>query len=183
MVPALSTADRLRADHRRKQRPAGNVRSIPTLRLEPLRWSRLDPSKPDGLCAPAKTGDVGYDMVAMETVTIPPMQMMDIPVNAQMHIPAGLWADVRPRSSISRRNLMVAPATIDNGYRGPLNVLMRNLQMPDSEQDMSITLMEGERIAQIVFFPCQLPKMCQMEAIRVDTERGLTRFGSTGQLA
>lgn len=157
-----------------------------------LRWAPVDPDKPGGLHHPKLAGDVGWDLECMDDVTIPPMGCVDVAVNAQIHLPEGHYADIRNRSSMSRRGLYVDQNVIDNGYRGPLFVFIRNMQMPTLVHSTwsdrtrytkgpAITLHAGERIAQLVF-----RRMVDMRAERVgevvqDTERGSAGFGSTGK--
>lgn len=85
---------------------------------------------PFGLCPPQLEGDTGWDLVAAMDAVIPPMDCADVPVNLRLELPAGFYADIRNRSSMARRNLYVDQALIDNGYRGPLFVFLRNMNLP-----------------------------------------------------
>jgi dUTP pyrophosphatase len=154
-----------------------------------LRWARIDPDLPPGLHQPKKQGDIGWDLEAMEDVVIGPMQSADVPVNAQIQLPEGFYADVRNRSSMARRGLYVDQNLIDNGYRGRLFVFIRNMRLPitvgayqqvrgNGNQD--ITIRAGERIAQLVFHHAKPVWEMEVEEIDMTTERGGTGFGSTG---
>lgn len=164
-----------------------------------LRWSRINPDLPSGIHAPKKAGDVGYDLVAMERVVIPPMQALDVPVNAEIQLPPNMWATIRNRSSMGRRHLYVDQNVIDNGYRGPIFVLLRNMQLPrftygdgnyaggpghpEIEQDPYsnvITIEPGERIGQLVFHTMTMVALFQVPEIDKNTERASSGFGSTG---
>lgn len=157
-----------------------------------LKWTVLDQSLPAGIHEPKLPGDVGWDLEAMETVTIRPGESLDIPINVRLHLPDGIWAEIRARSSIARRGLQVDAGTIDTGYRGPLYVLARNTRTwkpgdPTSvgafmEQN-SITIEAGERVGQVVFYSILGMKHEELdpEEFSLDTERGEAGFGSTGK--
>jgi dUTP pyrophosphatase len=143
---------------------------------------RIDPGLPLGIHEPKMAGDVGFDLVAMEAVEIPAGEARDVPVNARIELPHGVWAEIRGRSSIARLGLAVDAGTIDNGYRGPLYVLVRNMK-PCNNNGPNVThIQAGQRIGQLV-----LHQMVQWQRylqevpnVEQDTERGARGFGSTG---
>lgn len=169
-----------------------------------LHWTRLDPTKPPGLHLPQKKGDVGWDLEALETVVIPPMETRDVPVNAKVELPPDTWALIHNRSSLSRkRNLYVDMNVIDHGYRGPLFVQLRNMNLPGLLHSDSVAypgaglfltsvswdletntteIKEGECIAQLVFYQIQpvWPQEVSLADFSENTERGVSGFGSTG---
>jgi dUTP pyrophosphatase len=168
-----------------------------------LKVARLDESLPLGIHAPQKEGDVGWDLEAMETVVVPPMRAVDIKVNARIDIPRGLWAECRARSSLARRGLQVDAGTIDQGYRGPLYVLLRNMTLPalvtnytepstghifpkwmnGPMDEGAITIEAGERIGQLVFYSMAYVWADEVPEsdFNFDTDRGQNGFGSTGR--
>lgn len=171
-----------------------------------MRVARADPDLPLGIHEPKREGDVGWDLVAMEDVTIPPMTALDVPVNAAVELPHRTWAEIRPRSSISRRNLQVDAGTIDNGYRGRLFVLVRNVQLPSEQwgyytddgliistlrhmrfvdekvvNGNAIRIQAGERIAQLVLYRACPAWIQEVEVVDTNTQRGSDGFGSTGR--
>lgn len=174
--------------------------------LPHLRWSRINPDLPPGIHRPKKHGDVGYDLEAMEDVIIPPMGIADVPVNAEVELPPNMWAAIRNRSSMGRRHLYVDQNVIDNGYRGPLYVLIRNMQLPSGKsmylaedgafvhstyQSITFTddtpwdrntirIAAGDRIGQLVFHQMSMVRLSECEEIRRDTDRAASGFGSTG---
>jgi dUTP pyrophosphatase len=162
-----------------------------------MQVAQVDPALPLGIHPPKLDGDVGWDLEAMEDVQIPPMEARDVPINAQIALPDGHWAEIRSRSSIARRNLQVDAGTIDNGYRGPLFVLVRNMQLPDIHprldhehgyDDLSnwATIQRGDRIGQLVIYRMSpvwmltVPTGYFQEEL-MDTQRGTAGFGSTGR--
>jgi dUTPase len=152
-----------------------------------VRVSRLDPDKPLGIHEPKRMGDVGWDLEAMEAVTIESGGYRDIPVNARLELPAGFYADIRNRSSMSQRGMYVDHSLIDNGYRGPLFVFVRNMLTPDSAQAdpvdgvPSIHIQAGERIGQVVFHRIKPVWLKEVAEIDLSGERGEQGFGSTGR--
>lgn len=155
-------------------------------------FAPVDPDQPIGIHDPKLPGDVGWDLVAMETVTIPPFGTADVPVNARMALPSGVWAEIRARSSIARRNLQVEAGVIDQGYRGPLFVLIRNMTLPphlifpleagkdSAGGDGTVTIQKGERVGQVVFHMIRDMMGIEVEQISEKTARGSAGFGSTG---
>ena len=154
-----------------------------------VEWARLDPTKPGGVHVPKRAGDVGWDLEAMEDVVIPPMQAADVPVNGRLALPRGVWAEVRARSSIARRNLYVESGIIDTGYRGPLFVLVRNMALPtipeyaygDLEDPRTVVINAGERVGQLIFHLVAAIWTVEVAEVSIDTERAEDGFGSTGR--
>ena len=156
-----------------------------------VRWSRLNHDLPGGLHRPKRKGDIGWDLECMEDVEIPPMGRVDVPVNARLWLPDGFYADIRNRSSMSKRNLYVDQNLLDTGYRGPIYVLIRNLTLPQMHswdgshywdfESGTVTLKAGERIAQLVFHTHHPVWEDEVHEVPLDTERAEAGFGSTGR--
>ena len=66
-----------------------------------------------------------------------------------------------------------SPGTIDPDYRGELRIIMQNLG------PQAVTLMRGERIAQLIFARFEAPEVLEVDELS-ETERGEGGFGSTG---
>ena len=93
-----------------------------------------------------------------------------------MELPEGMECQVRPRSGLALNygiTLPNSPGTIDPDYRGEVKIIIQNL---GSEQ---VTLIRGERVAQLVFSLFQSPEVTEVEELS-DTNRGEGGFGSTG---
>ena len=91
-----------------------------------------------------------------------------------IEIPDGYEAQIRPRSSMSKRGVHCHLGTIDNGYRGDLGVCLQYLGTE------TFSFSRGDRIAQLVIAPVA---RCQIEVVETlsETERGAGGFGSTGK--
>tara|TARA_B100001105_G_scaffold25272_1_gene17754 strand:- start:1971 stop:2258 length:288 start_codon:yes stop_codon:yes gene_type:complete len=93
-----------------------------------------------------------------------------------MELPEGMECQVRPRSGLALNygiTLPNSPGTIDPDYRGEVKIIVQNL---GSEQ---VTLIRGERVAQLVFSLFQSPEVAEVEELS-NTDRGESGFGSTG---
>lgn len=102
-----------------------------------------------------------------------------LPTGIRIAVPNGFEAQIRPRSSLAAKGLIVtnSPGTIDSDYRGEVKVLMTMTQAGP------VTIKPGDSIAQIVFAPVYTPEFKECTATDFDelkTERGAGGFGSTG---
>ena len=97
-----------------------------------------------------------------------------IPTGVAIETPPGYEVQVRPRSGLSRRGVVVAFGTVDADYRGELFV---NMSWPMDEE---FTIRQGDRIAQLVVAPVALSEVEEVEELG-ETERGGGGFGSTGR--
>lgn len=96
--------------------------------------------------------------------------------NISVAIPVGLTGDIRPRSSTSKRGILVHYGTVDPGYRGIVMVTVTNLN------NEGIVINQGERIAQLVVLytaPIQVEEVDKLPP-SVD-DRGEDGHGSTGR--
>jgi len=99
-----------------------------------------------------------------------------------IQIPQGYYADLRPRSSISKYDLVLANSigTIDSDYTGELIFKFKPTKGSDYEYEVGLNEYQvGDRIGQIIIMP--YPKIEFVEVNELDkTERGNGGFGSTG---
>ncbi len=102
-----------------------------------------------------------------------------LPTGIRIAVPEGYEAQIRPRSSLAAKGLIItnSPGTIDSDYRGEVKILLTMVQTGP------ITIMPGDSIAQLVFAPVYVPEfaVCTEEEFdELTTERGTGGFGSTG---
>ena len=137
-----------------------------------------------GLPLPARAtaGAAGFDLRAAvpedAPLTLEPGCRALVPCGIAFAIPEGWEGQVRPRSGLALRHgvtLVNSPGTLDADYRGEVQVPLVNLG------EAPFTVTRGERIAQVIFAP--VPAVCLevVEALPMDTARGLDGFGSTGR--
>lgn len=120
------------------------------------------------------TGDSGYDLVAVEQVTIPQRGSAVISVGLTLaDITPGYWIRIEPRSGLGfKHSLQPHLGVIDNGYRGDLGVKLYNFS------DEDYTVEPGDRIAQLVVYQLIQPQFEFVEQA-TETARGSKGFGSS----
>lgn len=119
-------------------------------------------------------GDAGADLVVVEGGVLSPGEARDFPVGLAIEPPLGYWFLIHGRSStLRKRGLFVNPGIIDNGYRGPLFVYVRN----DNGHD--VTVVPGDRLAQMLLLPYAQPVIEEVDELG-ESFRGEAGFGSTG---
>jgi dUTP pyrophosphatase len=125
----------------------------------------------------AHPGDAGLDLIAAEQVGILPGGRAAVPTAIAVAIPPGHAGLVVPRSGLARRHGVTvanAPGLIDAGYRGELLVVLVNLG------DAVHRIEPGDRIAQLVVVPVELPEPVAVDELPPSDGRGEGGFGSTG---
>ena len=123
-------------------------------------------------------GSAGMDLCAgtHDDIVIGAHETVIVPTGLAIEIPKGYEGQIRSRSGLASRGLVVAnsPGTIDSDYRGELGVILHN------QCSISQVITANQRIAQLVIAP-----VVQVD-IRVtkqlsETIRGDKGFGSTGK--
>lgn len=136
----------------------------------------------EGLPLPAyqSAGAAGLDLVAAisteSKVIIEPGHRKLVPTGIALQLPAGIEAQVRPRSGLALEygvTILNAPGTIDSDYRGEICVLLANFS------SQAFELRRGMRIAQLVVAPISRVSLTVVDQLD-DSERGGSGFGSTG---
>ena len=143
-----------------------------------IRIRRLPHGEGLPLPAYATAGAAGMDLLAAvrEAVTVPPGGRALIPTGLMLALPPGHELQIRPRSGLALRHGFVlpnSPGTIDEDYRGELQVIVLNAG------DTPFIVERGMRIAQAVLAPV-LRAEWEEVADHDGTARGTGGFGSTG---
>jgi dUTP pyrophosphatase len=118
--------------------------------------------------------DSGYDLKTTRPFKLLPNQTKLIPTSLYLELDKNIEAQVRPKSSISAKRILVHLGTVDSDYRGEVKVIMQNLN------DFGVEFEAGQKIAQIVFNEKTDVVLEQTDTISNDTDRGIGGFGSTG---
>ncbi len=115
----------------------------------------------------------GLDLYAVADLTLEPREVTVIPFGIAVQLPGNCEAQIRGRSSMTKRGLLVQLGTIDNDYRGEVGAAVYN-----ANETMQF-IKAGDRIAQLVVAPVN---MCEAFAVPelTDTMRGDGGWGSTG---
>ena len=126
------------------------------------------------------TGSAGMDLTAVSKKHEGENVVYGTGIAVQ--IPDGYYADLRPRSSISKYDLVLANSvgTIDSDYTGELIFKFKPTKGSDYEYEVGLNEYQvGDRIGQIIIMP--YPKIDFIEVDELEeTERGNGGFGSTG---
>lgn len=141
-----------------------------------LRVRRLVPHA--RLPAHAHDGDAGYDLHAIEDVTLEPGRRALVATGIAVEIPDGHAGLVLPRSGTAVRHgiaLVNAPGLIDSGYRGELKVLLLNT---DHAEPFRVDA--GDRVAQLVLVRVETPAVEEVADLAASA-RGDGGFGSSGR--
>jgi deoxyuridine 5'-triphosphate nucleotidohydrolase len=111
-----------------------------------------------------------------DPVVIGPGERVLIPTGLTIALPPGYELQIRPRSGLALRHgitLPNAPGTIDEDYRGEIQVILLN-----AGRD-TFVVERGARIAQAVVAPVVRAEWVVVESLD-PTVRGNGGFGSTG---
>lgn len=129
--------------------------------------------------APAKDGDAGVDLRAMENVLLAPGEAKTVPTGVSIAIPKGIVGMLCPRSGLASKShvsVLGAPGIIDSGYRGEIFTTLVNHDLQNS-----VGLAKGSRIAQLLLV-CHVMEDTKFEIVDEldETERGSDGLGSSG---
>ncbi|MBC7328152.1 dUTP diphosphatase [bacterium] len=116
----------------------------------------------------------GVDLRSAIDCTLKKGEIKVIPCGIKIAIPPGYEGQVRARSGLASKGIIVpnAPGTIDADYRGEVKVILANI----GEEDFQIK--RGDRIAQLVL--ARVERIEWEEGNLDETERGECGFGHSG---
>jgi dUTP pyrophosphatase len=130
---------------------------------------------------PARTRphDAGYDLSAVEAVTLAPGERRLVGTGVAVAIPHGLAGLVTPRSGLAANHgihPLNAPGLIDPNYRGELKVALHNA----GAEPFAVAV--GDRIAQLLLVPVWTPELTVVDELPPSPDdRGAAGFGSSGR--
>lgn len=125
--------------------------------------------------ARAHVGDAGFDLCAIESVTIHVGARVLIGTGIAMEIPDGYAGLVWDKSGLSNNHgLKTLGGVMDAGYRGEIKVGLVNLG------DKDYTIEAGHKVAQVVIQKVEHMGIKEVAELS-DTTRGHGGFGSTGK--
>jgi dUTP pyrophosphatase len=122
-----------------------------------------------------KDGDSARDMrAAIDTeIVLEPGDVAKVPTGVALDLGIGVEAQVRPRSGLSSKGILVHWGTVDSSFTGELCVIIHNLSKTP------LTIQRGDRIAQLVIAEVVHYEWQEVEELR-ETSRGTSGFGSSG---
>ncbi len=125
----------------------------------------------------AHPGDAGADLVAAESVELPPGGRALVRTGIAIALPEGYVGLVHPRSGLASRlgvTVLNAPGTVDAGYRGEILVNLVN-----HDPATTARIARGDRIAQLVVQRVERARFHVVPGLP-DSRRGDGGHGSTG---
>lgn len=136
------------------------------------------------------SSDAGFDLYAVEDITIYPGQTLKVPLNIKLKLPKGTWANITGKSGLGAQGLLVHAGVIDEEYRGVPHVVMANVNLIERLDEQGYPIMrvqpivvkKGEKLAQLIMAP-YAPHFFvqQVELVDSNTARSEGGFGSTGK--
>ena len=134
--------------------------------------TRLTPSAKVPLFA--HESDAGMDLFCAETVSISPLERVQVKTGIAVAIPEGYVGLIWDKSGLShKKGLKTVGGVIDAGYRGEVLVGMVNL---GSEPH---TFAVGDKVTQMLVQKVEHPVIEEVATLD-ETTRGVGGFGSTG---
>lgn len=124
----------------------------------------------------ANPGDAGLDLTAIDEKLNPEFRFIEYDFGLSMEIEEGYVGLIFPRSSNSKKDLVLSNCVgvVDSSYRGPVTARFKSL-VPHSAKKYSV----GDKVAQLVIL--QLPKVNVEEVTELsNTQRGTGGYGSSG---
>lgn len=145
---------------------------------------KIDKTKPHAKMPKAnRKGDVGYDIVAAEDVTIPPGEIRKVPTGVYLaNMPltlqgASAFIKIEGRSGMALDGVFPVGGIIDPTYRGEIMGVLFNSSKEPYE------IKAGDRIAQMLLYSVYTAddvKFVETNKIS-ETNRGDKGFGSSGK--
>ena len=123
----------------------------------------------------ATSGSAAFDIRSRIDCIIEPGKSVLIPTGVAFELPNGYEAQIRSRSGLATKGITVAnaPGTIDEDFRGEIQVILINLG------DAPFHVERAMRIAQVAICPVTQVTFRWVDALST-TARAEGGFGSTG---
>ncbi len=115
-----------------------------------------------------------HDLTSVEEKTIPPQTVVAVSTGICLELPEGCIGQIFSRSSLAlKHDVTVSTGTIDQSYRGPLYVVLRN----NGKEPFQVR--EGMRVGQLAVLAHVAVDFEEKESLG-ESQRGHGAFGSTG---
>lgn len=130
------------------------------------------------------TDDVGYDIRAIEDVTVPVGCVCLVRTGIHLAMPRNIFAQVNTRSSYGKQGIILHHGVIDSGYTGEVSIWVMNLARPVNDQGLQLVapfvIKKGNKIGQLTFHKAERVSIEQISKLP-ETERGEKGHGSSGR--
>lgn len=132
----------------------------------------------------AYADDVGYDLYAVEDVTIPVGCVCGVPVGICLALPTETFAQINARSNYGKQGILLHHGVLDPGYIGEISIWVMNLAKPIDHQGLQLiapfVIKKGDKIGQLLFHKAERVDIKQISELP-KTERGDKGHGSSGR--
>jgi dUTP diphosphatase len=147
-------------------------------RRSPMRTvvvERIDGASEVPLPLRATDGSACFDLRASERTVLEPGRVQLVPTGLRMTAPKGTFLEVRPRSGLSTKGVLMvnAPGTVDRDFSGEVRVPLTYL-FPGT-----YVIEAGDRIAQVRLVEDHPAEFVEGSVVPSPSRRG--GFGSTGR--
>jgi dUTP pyrophosphatase len=116
----------------------------------------------------------GYDLFAIEEMTIRKGQWAAVETGVALQIPPGYYAKIEARSGLAaKRGIETLAGVIDSDFRGSIKAILLN------NCDLDFIIHAGDRVAQIIFLKHESPELVEVNFLSA-SQRGQNGFGSSG---
>lgn len=116
----------------------------------------------------------GYDLYSYENTMIKPNEIKLIDTGISIKVPKATYGRIAPRSSVSKKGILINAGVIDRDYRGPVKIMVHNLS------NFNYFINKNDRIAQLILEQIKTPQVTLVTNLD-NTIRGENGFGSTGK--
>jgi dUTP pyrophosphatase len=142
-----------------------------------LKYKKLNPETKDPYYN--YPSDSGFDLFAIEDVTIQPLGRGLVRTGLSFDIQDGYEIQVRSKSGLAINQglfVMNSPGTVDNGYTGEIQVIIFNTN------SYAYTIKKDTKVGQAVLCPVVNGKWVNLEETNeeINKDRNANGFGSTG---
>lgn len=116
----------------------------------------------------------GYDLYSYESAIIKSNEIKLIDTGISIKVPETTYGRIAPRSSVSKKGILINAGVIDRDYRGPVKIMVHNLS------NFNYVIHKNDRIAQLILERIFTPPITVVTSLD-NTTRGKNGFGSTGK--
>lgn len=128
--------------------------------------------------------DVGYDIRAIEDVTVEPGCVRLVRTGVHLAMPEDIFVQVCTRSSHGKQGVILHHGVIDSGYTGEISIWVMNLARPVDDKGVQLItpfiIKKGDKIGQLLFHKAERVDIKQIRKLP-ETERGNKGHGSSGR--
>ena len=120
--------------------------------------------------------DAGFDLRAMEAITIPPHSHVVVHTGVHIELPENTAGILISKSGLNTKFGVTSTGLIDEGYTGEILVPLHN------NGDLPFVVSKEQKISQLVITSIFRPKLELVESCEAfkKSDRGNSGFGSTG---